>query len=205
MIYLASQSPRRKQLMELLGKEFIVKPTNVEENVPKNITPKGTVEYLSLIKAEELYDEIKENDIIIGADTVVVFENEIFGKPTNDNDAVNMLKRMSGKIHTVITGITIIKKTGEGKKVKTFSCKTDVKFYHLSDTEIADYVATGEPKDKAGAYGIQEKGSLFVEKIDGDFFNVVGLPVSALSKELDKLFWERRVKKITAELKATAR
>ena len=187
MIYLASQSPRRKQLMELTGKAFIVKPANVDENVPENFTPVMTVEYLSQIKAEALYNEIEIDDIIIGADTVVVFQNEIFGKPTDDDDAFRMLKKLSGNVHNVITGITFIKKK-EGRKLqKTFSCTTQVKFFTLTDNEIKSYIETGEHKDKAGAYGIQEKGALFVEKINGDFFNVVGLPVAQLSKELKNI------------------
>lgn len=187
MIYLASQSPRRKQLMELTGREFIVKPSDVEEIVPADFTPKQTVEYLSIIKADALYNEIEDSDIIIGADTIVVFENEIFGKPSDEKDAFRMLAKMSGNTHEVITGVTVIKKSGNEKIQNTFSSITQVKFYSLSHDEINRYIETKEYKDKAGAYGIQERGGLFVEKINGDFFNVVGLPVAQLEKVLKEI------------------
>ena len=184
MIYLASQSPRRKQLMELTGLAFCVRPTNTDESGAEGMTPKNTVEYLSKIKAEALFDDISENDIIIGSDTVVSIDGKILGKPKDEADAVCMLKKLSGRTHSVFTGVTLLKKTADGMKCETFSCKTDVEFFELSDSEIDEYVKTGEPLDKAGAYGIQERGALFVRGINGDFFNVVGLPVSALVRKL---------------------
>ena len=187
MIYLASQSPRRKQILELTGLEFTVKPTNTDESGAKGMTPKNTVEYLSKIKAEALFCDIAENDVIIGSDTVVAIDGEILGKPKNEADAKVMLKKLSGRTHHVFTGVTLIKKTADGRIEKTFSCVTEVEFFSLLDDEINAYVKTGEPLDKAGAYGIQEKGALFVKGINGDFFNVVGLPVSALWHELKSL------------------
>ena len=184
MIYLASQSPRRKQLMELTDFQFTVYPTDVSESGTEGMNPKETVEYLSSIKADALSDKINTNDIIIGSDTVVAFENKILGKPGNKKEAFSMLKMLSGNIHSVFTGVTLIK---NNEKI-TFSCETKVEFFELSDEEIENYIETAEPYDKAGAYGIQEKGGLFVKAVHGDFFNVVGLPIAKLSRELRKLF-----------------
>ena len=186
MIYLASQSPRRKQLMELTGFEYTVCPTNSDESGADKMKPKNAVEYLSHIKAETLYNRINENDIIIGSDTVVAMNDEILGKPKDKEDAFKMLKKLSGNTHSVFTGVTILKKN-EKKITVTFSCETKVEFFDLTDEEIEKYIATGEPFDKAGAYGIQEKGALFVKAVHGDFFNVVGLPIAVLSKELKKI------------------
>lgn len=173
--------------MELTDLPYIVKPTDVDEDEAQGKSPKDTVEFLSRIKAQPLISDVKNNDIIIGSDTVVAIDDEILGKPENEKDAYNMLKKLSGKTHSVFTGVTIIKK-GEKKNIsKTFSCETKVTFYKLSDKEINNYIATGEPLDKAGAYGIQERGSLFVKKINGDFFNVVGLPIGKLKKEIKKI------------------
>ena len=187
MIYLASQSPRRKQLMELTGLEFTVRPTNADESGTENMSPKETVEYLSRIKAFPLFGSVCENDIIIGSDTVVELGNEILGKPKDREDAVKMLKMLSGNTHSVFTGVTILKKENGKEKIHTFSCETKVEFFELTEDEIKTYVKTGEADDKAGAYGIQERGSLFVKAIHGDFFNVVGLPIAMLYKELKKL------------------
>ncbi len=186
MIVLASQSPRRKQLMELTGFTFIVKPSDADEIVPDGLSPVKTAEYLSKIKAEALYESLCDGDIIIGADTIVTLENEIFGKPSEFDDAFKMLKRLSGKTHNVITGVTVIKKGADRKEV-TFSSVTGVKFFELSDSEITSYISTNEPYDKAGGYGIQEKGGLFVEKINGDWFNVVGLPIARLVREINNM------------------
>lgn len=186
MIYLASQSPRRKQLMELTDLEFTVCPSNVSESGVSEESPQKTVEYLSLIKARALFDTVKKDDIIIGADTVVALDGIIFGKPHDEAEAFSMLKMLSGKIHSVYTGVTLIKKD-EKKSEITFSEETKVDFYELCDDEIKSYIKTEKPFDKAGAYGIQEKGSLFVKAIHGDFFNVVGLPLSHTYREIKKL------------------
>ena len=177
MIILASKSPRRKELLSIITNDFVIKTADVDETLPENIAPQKAVEYLSKIKAEPFKND---KEIVIGADTVVAIDGKILGKPKDKADAYNMLKMLSGKEHSVFTGVTVIGQS----KADTFSVETRVKFFDLTDDEINDYINTGEPFDKAGGYGIQGKGSLLVEKIDGDYFNVVGLPVSRLAKAL---------------------
>ncbi len=179
MLILASQSPRRRELMKYITDEFTVKVSDVDETLPSGITPSEAVLYLSRIKAEPFKNE---NDTVIGADTVVAIDSEILGKPANKGDAADMLRKLSGRTHSVFTGVTVIK---DGK-THSFFCETKVKFFKLSEEEICKYIATGEPLDKAGAYGIQGYGSLLVERIDGDYFNVVGLPVSRLNRLLSE-------------------
>lgn len=180
MIILASKSPRRKELLSFITTDFAVKSADVDETLPQGITPDKAVEYLSKIKAEPFKNE---NNIVIGADTVVALDGKILGKPRDDADAFATLKMLSGREHSVFTGVSVIK----GEKIETFSVQTKVKMFELTDEEIEEYIATDEPFDKAGSYGIQGKGSLLVEKIDGDYFNVVGLPISRLNRVL-KLF-----------------
>ena len=182
MLILASKSPRRKELLSLITKDFMAVSREVDETIPDDMTPENAVLYLSRIKAERM---MNDNDVIIGADTIVVLEGEILGKPADEEEAFVMLKKLSGKEHSVYTGVTLISPQGK----KSFFKETKVKFYELSDGEISAYIKTGECLDKAGAYGIQGHGSLFVEKIDGDYFNVVGLPVSALYRELQNPFF----------------
>lgn len=177
MLVLASKSPRRKELLSLITTDFIVKSAEVDETLPQGISPEEAVLYLSKIKAEPLKNE---RDTVIGADTIVVLDGKILGKPHNDEEAFAMLRALSGREHSVFTGVTVISPEGE----KSFFRETKVKFCELSDDEINDYIATGECRDKAGAYGIQGYGSVFVESICGDYFNVVGLPVSALYRAL---------------------
>lgn len=177
MIILASKSPRRKELLSLITEDFIIKTADVDETLPKGIKPDKAVEYLSKIKAEPFDNG---TDTVIGADTVVAIDGRILGKPKNRDDAFNMLKMLSGRAHSVFTGVTVIRPD----QSITFSVETKVKFFDLTDEEINRYINTDEPYDKAGAYAIQGKGSLFVEKIDGDYFNVVGLPISTLNKYL---------------------
>ncbi len=177
MLILASKSPRRCELLKFITSDFVIKSADVDETLPKGISPSDAVLYLSRIKAEPFQNE---KDVIIGSDTVVAINGEILGKPKNDENAKEMLKMLSGKSHSVFTGVTII----TPKEKKSFFCETKVKFFDLSDEEIENYIKTGESKDKAGAYGIQGFGSVLVEKIDGDYFNVVGLPVSRLYREL---------------------
>ncbi len=177
MIILASQSPRRQELLKLITRDFEIKVSNVDETLPDKITPKEAVMYLSKIKAEPFADS---NDIVIGADTVVALDGKILGKPKSEENAKEMLRFLSGRTHSVFTGVTL----ASGKKTKTFAVETKVKFFELTNEEIDAYIKTKEPFDKAGAYGIQGYGSLLVEKIDGDYFNVVGLPVSTLAREL---------------------
>lgn len=178
MLILASKSPRRQELLKYITTDFTVKSAYVDETLPKGISPSQAVIYLSSIKAEPFRND---EDTVIGADTVVALGKTILGKPSDEDDARRMLKMLSGKTHSVFTGVTVIK----GQVSDSFAVETKVKFYDLSNKEIDDYVKTGEPLDKAGAYGIQGYGSLLVEEIKGDYFNVVGLPVSKLNKILN--------------------
>lgn len=177
MILLASASPRRKELMELMGADFFVKAPDVDETLPEGIEPQEAVAYLSQLKAGALSGEA---EIIVAADTIVALGNSILGKPADKKEAADMLRRLSGRVHSVFTGVTVTC----FDKIYTFTEETKVEFYPLKDNEIAAYIATGEPMDKAGAYGIQGKGSLLVKKIEGDYFNVVGLPIARLRRVL---------------------
>lgn len=174
---LASKSPRRQELLKYITEDFVVKSADVDETLPENITPEDAVKYLSKIKAMPLKSS---DDIVIGADTVVACDGKILGKPKDKNDAKAMLKLLSGREHMVYTGVSVI----YGERIETFCVGTKVRFFSLSDEEIDNYISTGEPMDKAGAYGIQGYGSLLVEGIEGDYFNVVGLPISKLNRVL---------------------
>jgi septum formation protein len=178
-IILASKSPRRKQILQQVGLEFTVEVSDFDEAQVKFKTPEDLVEKLSLEKAKVIAGK-NPDAIIIGADTTVIYKNEIIGKPTSKQDAVRILKLLSGNIHEVVTGFTVI----SDKKSITKHVTSKVKFKKLSEVEIKAYVATGEPMDKAGGYGIQDKGGLFIENIQGDYFNVVGLPIFAVSEAL---------------------
>jgi septum formation protein len=182
-IILASQSPRRKQLLEQIGLKFEIDSSNYEEDMTLKMEPRKLAEHLSLGKAEDVAQRHKDS-IIISADTIVAVDNEVFGKPKTPARAKYMLKKFSGKAHSVITGFTIID-TGTNKQI-TKSVETKVYFKNLSEQEIDLYVATGEPLDKGGGYAIQGKAALFVEKIEGDYFNIVGLPILVLTEELKK-------------------
>ncbi len=185
---LASLSPRRRELLELIMPRFGYCDAGIEETCPDDIPLFKRPEYLAVKKAEAV--AVNNPDIfVIGADTAVFYAGEMLGKPKDRDEAFKMLKRLSGKRHTVITGCAIICK---GKKM-SFSCKTEVKFLKLQDNEINAYIATGEPYDKAGAYGIQGYGALLVSEINGDFYNVMGLPVSMLNQKL-KEFTKRILK-----------
>ncbi len=178
-IILASQSPRRKKILEQIGLDFKIVVSDFDETTIEFKTPQEMVEKLSFEKAKIIAGKYP-NAIIIGADTTVIFREEIIGKPKSKADAIRILKLLSGNIHEIVTGFTVT----EGRKSITKHVESRVKFKKLSDEEIDAYVATGEPMDKAGGYGIQDKGGLFIEKITGDYFNVVGLPIFALSKAL---------------------
>lgn len=173
---LASASPRRNELLKLITEDFICHPADIDETVPETIESHSAPEYLALLKAEHIAKKYPDK-IIIGADTTVFLGDTPLGKPKNEDDAFNMLKALSGKPHTVITGCALV----FDKKKISFSVSTKVYFKSISDIEIKKYILTGEPMDKAGAYGIQGKGALLCEKIEGDYFNIVGLPVSKLN------------------------
>ena len=182
-IILASGSPRRKQLLEMLHMDFTVIPAKGEEVIPHGAGPEETVRTLSEQKAANVAAERPEEDVIIAADTIVWHNGQILGKPRDEQEAARMLSALSGNTHTVYTGVTVRK----GDKVLSAAERTNVKFRKLSGHEIDAYIATGEPMDKAGAYGIQGFACLFVEGIQGDFFNVMGLPVCRLGKMLKEV------------------
>lgn len=176
-IILASASPRRKELLSYITNEYTVIPSSVEEIVPKGIPVLKQPEYLSKIKALDIAKDYP-NDIVIGADTSVILGNEILGKPKDRADAERMLLNLSGKVHKVVTGCTVVKK-GD---VTSFSVVSKVKFQKLTKAELEAYLDTDEPYDKAGSYAVQGKAGAFVEWIKGDYFNIVGLPISKLKK-----------------------
>ncbi len=176
---LASQSPRRRELLSIITEEFKVLPSGVEEIIPDGLENTKVPEYLAKIKAEDIAKDYP-NAVVIGADTSVILKNEILGKPKNREDAFKMLKFLSGNTHLVVTGCAIIK----GDKVDSFSVTSEVEFFNLSDDEINAYLDTDEPYDKAGSYGIQAKGALLVKEIRGDYFNIVGLPIGELNRHL---------------------
>ena len=179
-IILASASPRRQELIKMITEDIIVNPCDCDETIKSGLVGKEIAEYLSKIKGEAVKEQFK-NDIIVSADTIVCLNNKVLGKPKSREDAFSMLRSLSGNTHSVFTGVTIIK----GEKQKTFSQETKVTFYDLSDEEIYEYVDSGDVYDKAGSYGIQGKGGLLVKGINGDYFNVVGLPVARLQRELE--------------------
>lgn len=181
MIILASASPRRQELLGIITKEFEVIPADVDEAFDDALNPREAVEALALKKARAVF-EARPDDVIIGADTVVTIGGDVLGKPTDKLHAAEMLGRLSGRTHEAITGVCVLSKSF----CEVFSQSTSVTFFEISEREIADYIATGEPFDKAGAYGIQGKGALFVSKIDGDYYNVMGLPVAVLNKIFKK-------------------
>lgn len=179
-VVLASASPRRKELLSLIFNEYDIRPADCDEALPEGIKAQEAVEYLSLIKNKATVEICDENSLVISADTVVAVEGEILGKPQDKEDARRMISLLSGREHQVFTGVTLSLKGN----FKTFSEKTDVIFYKLTDKEIEDYISTDEPYDKAGAYGIQGKAGLLVKAVNGDYYNVVGLPVARLKREI---------------------
>ena len=205
-LILASQSPRRRELLKMLGIEFDIKVSNCEEIITSSEPAQVTMELAKqkalavaneLVKQKAFETEIadvrvasdeknKENIIIIGADTVVAADGEILGKPKDKDDARRMINKISGTSHQVYTGVTVlIKKNGKWENI-SFSESTDVSFYPVSDEEIRTYIASGEPMDKAGSYGIQGGFGIYVKEIRGEYTNVVGLPVGRLFYEMKK-------------------
>lgn len=182
MLLLASKSPRRRELLKMLDLQFqIVDVKEVDEIYSDDIKPEDVPAFLSQLKATVYLSELKPGDILITADTVVILNNEIIGKPRNEEDAKIMLGKLSGETHKVVTGVTLT----STKKSVTFSTVTDVVFSSLTQDEIDYYVSAYKPLDKAGAYGIQEWiGAVGVEEIRGSFYNVMGLPVNRLYREL---------------------
>ena len=178
-IILASASPRRSELMTLAGFRFDVICADIDEIVPEKALPQEVVMSLALQKAQAVAKDHRKS-AVVGSDTVVALDGKILVKPRSEKEAAEMLRSLSGRIHKVYTGVAIVC----GEKVTSFFEETEVEFYPLTDQEILDYVATGEPMDKAGAYGIQGRGAVLVKRINGDYFNVMGLPISKVYREL---------------------
>lgn len=198
-IVLASGSPRRKELLEQIGVEFEICPARGEEIIA-TVIPEQVVQELSRQKAEEVasgllgykesHSEIltPQDLLVIGADTIVAYNGRILGKPKDEADAREMLISLSGSVHSVYTGVTLVLADDSGRMGEhTFYEKTDVVMHKLSEEEIDRYIATGEPMDKAGAYGIQGKCAIYIREIRGDYNNVVGLPIARLYQELKKI------------------
>lgn len=181
-LILASSSPRRQELLQLLQIPFISTSANVNEDFPEQMKPYEVVKELAFRKATAVAKN-HQDSWVIGSDTIVVLEDEILGKPSDRVDAKETLTKLSGQTHEVYTGVSII----YGNNHSVFVEKTKVTFWELSETEIERYLDTGEPFDKAGSYGIQGSGALFVKQIEGDYYSVVGLPVSRLAQELKTL------------------
>ena len=182
-LILASASPRRRELLTLITPDFTVIPAQGEEKADASLPPHILVQRLAEQKAAEIAAS-HPADVVVGADTLVFSGAEIMGKPTDAADAKRMLTLLSGNTHTVITAAAIAQ---NGAVTKVFAEETKVEFFPLTDEEIAAYIATGEPMDKAGAYGIQDKGALLIKGITGDYYNVMGLPVGRLYRELHRL------------------
>lgn len=173
--------------MEQVGAEFEVIPAQGEEKITSN-KPQDAVLELSARKAREVAGRLQEADaVVLGADTVVAFGGNILGKPRDEADAARILSLLSGNTHSVYTGVTVIVLQGGERKEYSFYEETEVTMYPMTEQQISSYIRTGEPMDKAGAYGIQGKGAVFVEKIQGDYNNVVGLPVAKIFQLIGKL------------------
>ena len=178
-IVLASGSPRRQELLQRIGiTDFEIRVPEVEESFPEGLTPQQVVEYISREKSDAV--PAQEDEIVITADTMVFLDEARLGKPHSEAEALEMLTALQGRHHTVCTGVTVRR----GRQILTESETTHVYFRPATREELLAYIATGEPMDKAGSYGVQGKGALLVEKLDGDFFNVMGLPVLRLSRML---------------------
>jgi septum formation protein len=182
-IVLASASPRRKELLLLTGLRFTVDVSDYEEDLGLNLSPHDLARHLSLEKARAVSHKY-HNAIIIAADTFIVFGKKLLGKPHTEREAVRMLAMLNGRAHAVITGYTVLD-TETGKKISR-SVETKVWFRKMAVGELRAYARTGEPLDKAGAYAIQGRGSLIVKRIEGDYFNVIGLPLASLAETLKK-------------------
>jgi septum formation protein len=187
-LILASASPRRRQLLKQIDLKFRVMPSEVNEDQVLHHDPLENVQFIALSKARDVAARV-ERGIVIGADTQILTDGEALGKPGDTEDAVLMLSRLNGRTHRVVTGMALV--DAETGVEKTWTETTLVTFRELSEDEILNYVGTGEPMDKAGAYGIQGRAAAFVERIEGCYFNVVGLPLAKLVQELRKFLAEK--------------
>ena len=181
MVILASQSPRRQELLKLFNIPFTVRVADIDETMDESKLPYDEVARVSRLKAMAVSREAE--DVVIAADTIVVCDGKVLGKPKDEADARSMLQLLSGRDHQVMTGVSVLR----GEKILSCTEVTDIHFRDLTEKEIDDYIRTGEPMDKAGSYGIQGGAVLFAEKLCGDYFNVVGLPVCRLGKLLKEI------------------
>lgn len=179
-LILASKSPRRSEILKTAGYDFVIRVADADETIPEGTSPEDAVVLLAARKAMAV--DRADNETVLGADTIVVLDDKILGKPKDREDAFNMLKNLSGRVHSVFTGVCIVEK---GKSM-TLCEETKVEFMPLTDEEIYTYIDTNDCYDKAGAYGIQGYASKFVRGINGDYFNVVGLPISAIYEKFFK-------------------
>ena len=178
-IVLASKSPRRQELLRNIGiMEFDIRVPEADESYPEGLTAQQTVEYISRVKGEAASKLCADDEIVITADTMVFLDDQRLGKPADEADALAMLSALQGRHHTVCTGVTV----RQGDRSITESETTEVFFRPVTEAELRAYIATGEPMDKAGAYGIQDQAAIFVEALDGDYYNVMGLPLCSLTK-----------------------
>lgn len=184
-LILASASPRRRELLSLFHIPFIIRVADIDETMDPSRSPAEEVARVSGLKAAAV--EREADDIVIAADTIVVCQGKVLGKPHSEEEAKQMLRLLSGRDHQVMTGCTVLR----GERCVTFTEITDLHFKELSEKEIADYVNSGEPMDKAGAYGIQGGAAIFCERMNGDYYNVVGLPVCHLGQVLKEIAPER--------------
>ena len=180
-VILASQSPRRKELLGLMNIPFTVRVADIDEAMDPSLPPYDEVARVSRLKALAVPRD--PQDVVIAADTIVVCDDQVLGKPTDPQDAFRMLSMLSGRAHQVMTGLTVL----QGDRIISHTEVTDVYFRSLTDAQIQAYVDTKDPMDKAGSYGIQSGAAIFVEKISGDYYNVMGLPVCRLSQILEQL------------------
>lgn len=181
-IVLASKSPRREELLKYITDDFEILPADCEEVLPDGVEAFDVPEFLAVQKSMNVSKK-RPDAMVIGCDTVVIVDGEILGKPRTEEKAFEMLKKLSGKAHNVVSGVCICYKG----KTMSFSQNTLVGFYPLSDEEILSYIRECDPLDKAGSYGIQDRGGLFVKEIIGDYYNIVGLPIARLSREMEKM------------------
>lgn len=185
-IILASGSPRRREILDQVGIRYEAKPSNKEEIITST-NPSAVVQELALMKAADIADQEIGDVVVIGADTVVSNNNTILGKPKDEKGAVQMIKDLCGKSHSVFTGVAIIKKENGMKSTRNFFVETKVQVTAMTEEEIQAYIATGEPMDKAGAYAVQGKFAPYIERLEGDYYNVVGFPISSICRELKEM------------------
>ncbi|NLG05825.1 MAG: septum formation protein Maf [Clostridia bacterium] len=188
-IILASASPRRGDILRQIGVSFEVEIPTLTREHSDEVIPEEIVKDLARQKAQSVSENYVDRDdvLIIAADTIVVYNQKIFGKPANEEQAYHMLKTLQGRVHQVYTGVTLLYQLTEGWRMDSFSVETKVEMSQMNDSEIWSYINTREPMDKAGSYGIQGAGSLYIKRIDGEYNNVVGLPVAAIREHLVKL------------------